>query len=424
MSEHENEQFNDLVDRWIYHAVDHGAVNFNSLLQLLPGVFPDEALRSLCRLSVNGKIDASSLVKIDSSVEQRQHQLPVSYLPAQHPLDYDWRFTASAVDYLIDICQRQTESNESIAVLGVPSMLWRSGSRPLNRKLYVFDRNPLVADLVEDPTAGVSFHTCDIRFAEVPDVTAQFIVMDPPWYGNDIRSFLWFASSICDLGGNILTTLPPIGTRPGVQREIDDIVRWARGLGLSLIDREAGKLPYMSPLFEVNALKASGLEHVLTDWRRGDIAMFKKEGLQYVSRPRVEIEQGESWVEQNVGNVRIKIRGFEDSEEFASPRLLTLVPSHVLPSVSRRHEIRPSVDVWTAGNRVFGCQGLPIVHKILYALSEGHQPVEVVGNFLKRALTSAELNEIRVATKQATKIIELEKREISSYYGPTNNRLA
>ena len=103
---------------------------------------------------------------------------------------------------------------------------------------------------------------------------ASLVIADPPWYGESIRSFLWAACQLCAPGGYLLVSLPPAGTRPGITHEWAQTLGWAQQLGLAFLRLEPAALPYVTPPFERNALKAEGLYTIPDAWRRGNLAVF------------------------------------------------------------------------------------------------------------------------------------------------------
>src|SRR5688500_13264565 len=68
--------------------------------------------------------------------------------------------------------------------------------------------------------------------------------------------------------------MPPVGTKPGIERQRASQLEWASRLGLEFLRLHRGVLPYATPPFERNALERAGLGDVAADWRRGDLALF------------------------------------------------------------------------------------------------------------------------------------------------------
>jgi hypothetical protein len=68
----------------------------------------------------------------------------------------------------------------------------------------------------------------------------------------------------------------------------------------------------------------------------------------------------------------------------ADPRRLHLVPGDVLPSVSSRDPVRPTVVVWTGSNRVFGCRDPHVLAAIACAVAEDADPARTASDAVGR----------------------------------------
>lgn len=414
-----NQKYDELVDRWVYGVITQGVTNFNSLLKSLPGVYPSVVLESLKRLVTSGKLPELILPPclndpIRVSKTRIQAILPGSQhnkLPVPHPLDYEWRFSDAAVTYLLDYFLEITEPGESIALLGTPSVLCAANVASFPRQLILLDNNAPVINLLSEDMPDKSRVTlCDVIRERLPEISASVVVIDPPWYEKHFFGFIWAAAKICNLGGKILISLPPIGTRPGIENDLDRLFDWSNQLGLSLLKIEPGILPYISPPFEINALKAENFHGLPIDWRRGDLAVFIKKQEAFVERPKIEFDSEEQWLEENVQGVRIKLKPYADPD-FQDPKLLTIVPNNIFPTVSRRDPRRELVDVWTSGNRVFACEGRYVLQQILRSLASEQPTAKILAEKLTRALTKEEEAVVNEAKAQLLKIINIEREE-------------
>jgi hypothetical protein len=163
--------------------------------------------------------------------------------------------------------------------------------------------------------------------------------------------------------------------------------------GLDHRGTESAALQYEIPIFERNALRAAGLS-IASPWRAGDLALFRK------SRPcTIDITRttDRAWQEYRFGKVRIRVELRSDEE--GDPRLISIVESDVLPTVSRRDARREKATVWTSGNRIFTTKSLRTLHQILTALETGDP-----------APNHDET--IAHATRQIRTLIQLEQNEI------------
>jgi hypothetical protein len=413
------QSYEEQVDRWVYGIITRGVTNLNSLLASLPGVYPSVVVQSLKRLAAAGKFDNQDFIITSGGPRpngdgrrQSSNQHRRITLPIPHPLDYDWRFGESAVKYLLDACLTLTRPGEMIALLGTPSVLRTAIESAYSRRMVLLDANASVVDCLTQVTSDGQTVLCDVVKDPLPQVEASAVIVDPPWYEEHLAGFLWSAAQLCRMGGHVLVSTPPIGTRPGIDRDRKSLLDWARQLGLAYLRADAAILPYCSPPFEINALKAEGLCGILENWRRGDLSVFVKDAQITLPRPMPPPSSEGEWVEESIHGVRVRVR-LSETFDFVDPKLLTIVGGDILPSASRRDYRRTLVDVWTSGNRVFACQGRNVLLHILRALATGSSPVEIVAGHVGRELSPGEQTLVKNAVIRMTEIINTERGENS-----------
>jgi hypothetical protein len=401
--------FADRVDLWVRAALVSGVATFDDLLAQLPGVYPSVALESARRIAGRDPSLSRILTRILQHAGNHKNHDHVTHqldLPMPHPLDYDWRFSDQTVTQLLAECENMAKTGQTVALLGVPTVLRAAHERGFDREVVLLDASGTTVDLLA--TCGRALK-CDLLVDRLPQVVASTVVGDPPWYPDEMSAFLWSAAKICRVGGYILMSVPPIGTRPTIESERGELFAWSEQLGLKLVRLEPSALVYLSPLFEVNALKVEGMPSLSHDWRRGDLALFSQETRVNVARPAYSSSL-QSWVEECVDGMRWRIRR-EESRAFADPKLISIVPGDVLSSVSRRDARRMHVDVWTSGNRVFRSVGRNTLRLVLRAIRNGSVPELTVEREIGRKLCSVEDSLIRSAFEQIKEIAELERNE-------------
>lgn len=413
----ENQNFEALVDRWVCGAINNGVTNFNSLLISLPGVYPSVAIFSLKRLIAQGKVperfffngiqERSKNGHLINRVKAENNNFD---LPVPHPLDYDWRFSNSASSYLLSNCLEITKPGETVVLLGTPSIFKKAKEISFPRKTILLDNNSAVTNHFPKNIADADIRLCDITRDDIPDIEASAVIVDPPWYEKHLLGFMWAAAKICRIEGHILISLPPAGTRLGIESDLERFFERSSKLGLILVNQQKGIIPYISPPFEINALKAENFHNVNREWRRGDLAVFVKKEDNLVERPAIAPDSEEKWTEEIVRGVRIRLKPYSDLE-FKDPKLLTVVKNNILPSVSRREPQRALIDVWTSGNRVFACEGRFVLQAILQELASGKSATAVLSEKLNRNLTKQEKILIDKSRKQLIKIINTEGEE-------------
>lgn len=408
------------IDELTLERVAQGVVGFNQLVTKLPGVYPTIAFRSLERLAAARKIPKQILTQAgwqsgqecDAVLEEpSQHRI---VLPVEHPLDYDWRFTDAAADRLLAHCLKLTQPDEAVAMIGCPTILRQAVESDYPRSLSLIDKNQVMTERLMTVAPAATVIRRDVTREPVPFLSAAIVILDPPWYEDYVRPFIRAACRLSALGAYLLISLPPIGTRPGIESDRRRIFHWAQEeMGLTLVSVEKAALAYLAPPFELNALRAEGLHQVLPEWRRGDLFIFRRER-EVTERPEIQHwEKGDpeySWAEENVSGMRIRIRG-QASAKFENPLLLPVVNGDIIPSVSRRDVRRRLADVWTSGNRIFACHGRHILRAILQAIATGRSPEQEVATHLKRHLLVCEVELISRSVCQVKEIARLERKE-------------
>jgi len=240
----------------------------------------------------------------------------------------------------------------------------------------------------------------DLTSGNIPDVHANTVVADPPWYEDLTKSFLWAAAQIVEPRGFVFLSFPPIGTRPLVLEEWERVENFANDLGLMVRKKETS-LKYESPPFEQNAMKAAQHGYVHSDWRPGVLVVFEKIGECRVARPVVRAQR-ECWTEQSLLGIRWKFRN--SPVQSGSPMLKEIVPGDILDSVSRRDPRRAKADVWTSGNRIYSCENPQQLALITHALQAGIRPDTCIANSLGRKLGEDESQAVAFAAKQVASV--------------------
>lgn len=386
--------WDDTLHRLVVDALASNPQTFAELLGQLPNIYPTDLRPVLDNLRAQG-------YQVPPPTDVNGSQPTQSQLPTAHPLDYEWRFTVAAGAYLSQLVN-QLSPNGTIVLLGAPSLfLSHSGTQ----HVHLIDANAALHSYL--PTGDDrSFHCADL-LAETPSsLQAQLVLADPPWYPEHLAAFLIVASELLADGGTLLLSLPGAGTRPTIHEELASLHKLATDAGLRHDHTLTRVLQYDTPTFEKNALRAAGITlHI--PWRHGDLAQFTKAGPCRAARSTAPPEQ---WVEYALGTVRLRVRA-HTLDEFYDPRLISLVPGDVLPTVSRRDQRRAHARVWTSGNRIYDTHGMGALHVILNALRDGNDPRDAVATAIGRALDLQEQQIVTEAAQQVRELIEVETAE-------------
>jgi hypothetical protein len=408
MQDATNPVFAQMVDGWIAEASRAGVRTLDELVTRLPGVYPSVVLERLQILSQAGRCTGLRPVHLGGEAANAANG-GWPQLPTPHPLDFTWWFDKASAVQLVNTVVGCSQPKDLIVLLGTPTLFLTCISAEVDRKVVLLDADRLAVRSLRSCPINYQVIHCDLLNDELPRLAAQVIIVDPPWYQEELKHFLWAARQHCDADATVLLSCPPAGTRPGSEAEVARIFEWAATLGLELVEFKRDSLIYLSPVFEQNALRAKGVPSLTTNWRRGDLARFECVGARSVTRPLRPARC--TWWEETIRGVRFRIRK-QPQVDWADPTLITLVEDDILPSVSRREPIREHVDVWTSGNRVFACEGRLVLREILRAMGIHADPREVIMRSLRRSLSSSEEELIGAASSHLQEVIRQEQADV------------
>lgn len=413
------EAYEAMLDGEISRAAAAGERTFLGLLRALAGTDPGTLLEFLKRRPTDRW--AADLI--------RQATWPASPgLPARgvllgtspHPLDFDWRFTAASTADLWELAHAWLPPRGTALLLGTPSLFEaarRGSSGTPGVRHVLVDLNTPEPD-AHEREAGLETFTRDLCRDPLPgDIQADVVITDPPWYAPETRAFLWAAAALCRAGGGVLACLPGLGTRPGMERERAALLRWAdRTLGLECCELRARALRYDSPPFEQNAWRAAGLSGVPGDWRTGDLTIFRRRLGAGSLPPRPSGPWQPRWQSLKIWGVPLRLRPGSPKAGFADPSLVHLLPGDVLPSVSRRDPRRRRVDLWSGGNRVFGCRSPGVLGQIGSALAAASPVLPAVEGWLGYPLNLDARSKVSHAADQMLELVECERQETGATF--------
>ncbi len=399
-------QYREQVDAWLGELLDQGVVQFDRLAANLPGVFPTEIVAALNRIGRELDFQSADQQGLNSSFNTCEvTKDTANLLPVAHPLDFDWRFSKQASKQLVESVRNQ----ETIVLLGAPSLV-----APLadvcNSGIFLFDANQQLQQRLTRRYESVRVTVTDLLESHVERSSfARAVVCDPPWYYEHIKCFLWSTAFVSEVGSFVYCSLPPIGTRPGVDSEREKIFAWANEVGLEFVRLKKGSLEYVSPLFERNALLASQTPEIEGHWRHGDLAIFEVSDSIQTPFPKINSNRN-VWFEESIGEVRFKLR--HKSTITDDPTLKELVEGDVLNSVSRRDERRSQADVWTSGNRVYKCDNTELLALVIQAVERDVELVEYLQNNASQQLSSSQISVASRAFDKISQISRVETDEI------------
>jgi hypothetical protein len=384
-----------------------------ALLRRVPGAYPGDVLATVDRLAANCLLDPATSRRLRTPASPgEENQEGRTLLPDPHPLDYDWRWDPRTIRMLLARCIRATRPGDTIALLGTPTLLAATAGHHERHWLLLEASEATAAALASQYPARVV--RCDLAVDELPLLHAQVVVADPPWYPADTRVFMWAAARLSVPGAVVLLAQPTPATRPGVLDERASILSFAHRTGLDVTGLHPAALAYTSPPFERAALDAAGLLPLVPlTWRRGDLIELRRTASSSpppAARPQAQCS--ERWREVTLDGARIRFRLDVPAQDGTprDPRLVPLVRGNIMPAVSRRDPVRGQVRVWTAGNRVFGCQAPALLACLTAALASEGSPASTLAAYLGRPPAPAEDRAAAEAIRQLGELARAERR--------------
>jgi hypothetical protein len=293
-----------------------------------------------------------------------------NFLKIPHPLDYEWRNTPKSLDFITDLLLKKLEVNDSITIMGMPTLFRSLCLRDVPQKVTLVEKNKPIIDALNELIRGDktrSIEELDI-FKAKPNLLekSQCVVMDPPWYDEYFKQFVWLAAQLLETGGMLIISIPPINTRSNILEERNNWINFCKDQGLCIEELMPEALEYAMPFFEFNSLNAAGVSNLLPFWRKGDLAMFRKHNENSSLRPKVRINE-EKWVEIEIDSIRIRVK-IDESNLVNSDNLEieNLVEGNgILPTLSTNDSRRKKANIWTSGNRIYSVNNVQLALKFL-----------------------------------------------------------
>lgn len=367
--------FDERLSLHLLRLLDEGPRSLNFLITMAQGAYPTDVLARLRTLQQAGRtreitkdvwatVDSTAFPYDDPIAQSGSESQDHLEFPEPHPVDFDWRFTKRALRLLAGTIN--TNPPKTIAVLGAPTLF--KYLREQKKCVHLYDRNEQVVSFLKKAGHGEVTH-CDL-FRYSGQKKFDCVIADPPWYLDHYRAFIETGRQMLRPGNNFFLSVLPLLTRPSAESDRTAIVKFASERGFDLVDRNPGVLEYLSPAFEVEALKAEGLD--VDAWRSGDLytfALSTREVDHYKPEPQYE----ELWRTFTLGRTVIKVKwdgthgsndfDFENASETKDMRLR---------SVSRRSPPRSKINLWTSRNIALRVTRPDVACAALQLLSEGH----------------------------------------------------
>ena len=265
--------------------------------------------------------------------------------PEPHMAFSQWRMTLQSVERVI---KKLAEKNyKEVCFLGCPVLGIKFNKK--YKSSFLLDIDKTLISYAKKFTKKAMVYNIYNEILKQLKNRFECVVIDPPWYYDEIKLFIKRAAELAKVGGTIYTSLPSLLTRPPIIKERFDLQKWLSDCKL-VISELSPIIEYEVPPFEYNTyldIPAFTGEA----WRKGDWMKIKKcdeaKIKLKINKPR------EKWLEFSYNKKRIFLKKKKENK-YEKPELKTLYPdnSFILKTVSKRNSLIKLIDIWTSRNAV------------------------------------------------------------------------
>ncbi len=193
-------EFDSWVDQKVAEVMQPHASDFATLVESLPSIYPAEILASLKRLRTSHVQANGTAAALTHSATVASQTLSISSnrtkLPPPHPLDYEWRFSRTAVDVLVGAGNACTEHEAPIALVGTPTIAASPEALFGHRAVTYFGVDTDALRALGPPAWLAALFNVNLLVRPSNAGTYSTVIMDPPWYEEYLQRFLWFAAVV------------------------------------------------------------------------------------------------------------------------------------------------------------------------------------------------------------------------------------
>lgn len=298
-------------------------------------------------------IDILRIVKsADFTSEKFSNEHYLSSVIEPNPVDSEWRFTDDSV---IKLSQLVTDKNSRIACFGVPSLYFYLKFAGYTN-VILFDINPFLKELFPNDNNII---TTDLGQSIKYSSIFEIVFMDPPWYQKSFILWIQHAvNSLVENGVIYLTKIPKL-IRPTANKEWNTIkTEFNEIIEFSELNQT---LFYETPLFELEACKASGLD-LKKNWRHTKMVkgILKIKKNYTFDSPIID-----PWHRYKFDKQVVSLKIDKNDIDNITVNAPYSDGSYILKSVSRRDKTRSSVNFITSRNKGLILTGTRVISKFL-----------------------------------------------------------
>lgn len=274
-------------------------------------------------------------------------------LPAEDPAMGQWWYTPDTQEQLanriLELCPPQTEGTPPSRVLAIGAPTLAPLLTKMRCEVTIVDYDEEVLDALTKICQVKNSIQFDVMAGEpVLPERVHVAIVDPPWYPDETDAFIRTAIGNLDPGGHLFVTMPPLLTRPSIQKERNELLQQLQNRGMEVLFLDRNILRYTVPRFEESAFK--NVEGFCAyPWRVADLLVCQKLRNTELSDSHKKQTQKTALTTQRFSREPKEFRVFVGGADCDLPERVIVSPLEGFSeNVSRRSHDNLYPNVWTS----------------------------------------------------------------------------
>jgi dGTPase len=355
-------------------------------------------------LKANQSSEADRQESIPRSIEHFRSLSSFSSwrLPAADPSKAQWWFTLDTVDWLTETVVSVLEGLEEqhLLFLGAPTPAYRMASMGYSCTVLDVDKDVLEVLGKDIPNFKPEVYDAAQQLPEQHKEKYTAVIMDPPWYEQDMKLFLKRSIEALKIGGYGYCSLLPQLVRSSAEEDRAKFIRYLMDAELEILALERGRLEYIVPRFEEAAF-SNLKEFTGKPWRTGDLIQFRK--VKASSLEAGNIPEGTTQV-NTYARRKEEFRVFFAGTASASSRLIINEIQQYSSNVSRQPHKEIRIDLWTSEKKGVQVEKVEEALAILEVWSKGGSIGDAISTVQK---ATKDLNLAETIVRRYDEVLEL-----------------
>jgi dGTPase len=331
--------YTESVRRAVRRALESGHRDLSAVLRYCEGADPSFVVNLLTEELAKPATNVPAAIAIEDPMEA----FLARRMPAPDPGRSQWWFTSNGIRYITELVDAEVARNSGgqVLCLGAPTVGQFLSTR--SYAFHVLDSDPEVLRALDPFPSNGRGKQYDAADTLPSDLECRFevVVLDPPWYGAAIRTFLIRALMALKPDGSVFCVLPPRLTRPGVEEFRSELTAKLVAAGHEIVLLQRESIQYLVPRFELVAL-GRRLPFKSIPWRAGDLLQIRKRGAAIPFTAELKKSSTRAYF-RNANQFRVLVAGTATSKSKTELEFLDGYSSNI----STRAHADEVPDLWT-----------------------------------------------------------------------------